>query len=133
MVSHICFACARALRVCVRIYYCLFDDVGGVRERLSGGALHPNFEPRLNFDRGAEKSKRCCHSLRVPAEAGHEKHRPSGVRTRRRQLPLIAMYSKFCPAERASPPWGAQAQGGDSNNINYIYIYLLFSSGALLQ
>ncbi len=56
----------------------------------------------------------------------HEKHRPSDVKTRRRQFPPIAMYSKFCPAKRASPPWGAQAPGGYSYNINYIYTYLLF-------
>ena len=35
------FACARALRVCVRIIISFYDDVGGVRERLSGGALPP--------------------------------------------------------------------------------------------
>lgn len=42
--------------------------------------------------------------------SAHEKHRRPR-RTRRRQFPLIAMYSKLCPTEPA-PHWGAQAPGG---------------------
>ena len=124
--SHICFACTRALRVCVRIYYSLLWWRGGCPRTLERGGVAPELKPRLNFDRGAVTSKRCCHSLRVPAVAGHEKHRPSGVRTRRRQSPLIAMYSWFCPAERASPPWGAQAQGGGILTISIIFIHIFY-------
>jgi hypothetical protein len=46
---------------------------------------------------------------------------------------LLPCTVDFVLLREPAPPWGAQAQGGYFNNINYIYIYILFSSGALLQ
>ena len=84
LVSHICFACARALRVCVRIFYyqfcyilsnlfhfckndtifCNFDtlisafgDVGGVRECLSGGGVAPYLKNLLHSKRESRKTQ----------------------------------------------------------------------------
>lgn len=126
--------CVRARDSCVRTHLLLsFMMTWRGAPNAFGGGRCPLFTKRIALQ------TRLCHSRNLTVLSpratvvAHEKHRPSGVRTRRRQLPPIAMYSKFCPAERASPPWGAQAQGGYSNNINYIYTYLLFSFGALLQ
>lgn len=111
-------ACAST---CVRAQY-PFDDVERDPERLRGEGValllktSPKLRPRLR------------HSELMPyvspraAVAAHEKHRPSGVRTRRRQSPLIAMYSKLCPACRASPPLG----GAGSRGVKYYKIIVIF-------
>lgn len=70
----------------------------------------------------------------VATVVAHEKHRPSGVRTRRRQSPLLSMFSKFCPCSASyqqvcsdSPLRGAVARGGILIiTINLFIIFILF-------
>ena len=111
------------MRVYVRacaIPFC--DDVERDPERLRGEgvALLLKTSPKLRPRRR--------HSELMPnvspraAVAAHEKHRPSGVRTRRRQSPLIAIYSRLFPVCRDSPPLG----GAGSRGVKYYKIIVIF-------
>ena len=70
--------------------------MGGVRERLSGGALPPGNSTRITLNAALSAANDAATTMR-PAAAGYEKHRPSGVRTRRRQFPLIIRFDATFP------------------------------------
>ena len=85
---------ARARFVCAYVISFCVDVERGPRMLERERAL-PSLitKPALLQTRLRHSQNDAVTSLRA-AVAAHEKHRPSGVKTRRRQFPLIAMYSK---------------------------------------
>jgi hypothetical protein len=106
------FLRARARFVCAYALTIAFLMTWRGSPNAFGGGRCPLFTKRIALQTRLRHSRNLAVLLPRATVVAHEKHRPSGVRTRRRQLPLIAMYSKFCPAERASPPLGGASSRG---------------------
>lgn len=82
---------------------------------LERGGVAPYLKNLLHFKRESRKTQNDVVPLPRATVVAHEKHRPSGVKTRRRQSPPIAMYSKFCPT--APAPLRGRKRKGVKDNI----------------
>lgn len=120
VVSHICYNARACASTCVRAQYPFVMTWRGSPNAFGGGRC-PLFTKRIALQTRLRHFRNLTVLSSRAAVAAHEKHRPSGVRTRRRQSPLIAMYSKLCPTETAPPVGGAGSRG-----VKYYQIIVIF-------